>query len=51
MKILSKMAPALVGFAFAAATASMAADNPSAKADQLLAAAKKATGGPAWDRL
>ncbi len=51
MKILSKMAPALVGFAFAAATASMAADNPSARADQLLAAAKKATGGPAWDRL
>lgn len=51
MKIVSKMAPALIGFAFAATTASMAADNPSAKADQLLAAAKQATGGAAWDKL
>jgi len=51
MKILTKMVPALAGFAFAATTASMAADNPAAKADQLLSAAKQATGGAAWDKL
>jgi len=51
MKLIAKMVPALAGFAFAATTASMAADNPAVKADQLLAAAKQATGGAAWDRL
>jgi hypothetical protein len=51
MKILTKMVPGLAGFALAAATASMAAENPTVKADQLLAAAKQATGGAAWDKL
>ncbi|GGF22225.1 hypothetical protein GCM10011611_30380 [Aliidongia dinghuensis] len=51
MGILNKLLPALIGFALAAATASMAADNPAARADHLLAKAKQATGGAAWDRL
>jgi hypothetical protein len=45
------MAPALAGFALAAATASLAAEDPVSKADRLLAEAKQATGGAAWDKL
>ncbi|HEV2672955.1 MAG TPA: aspartyl protease family protein [Aliidongia sp.] len=51
MRLLNKMAPALAGFALAAATASMAADDPAIRADHLLAEAKAATGGAGWDRL
>jgi hypothetical protein len=51
MGILSKLAPALVGFALAAATASIAAEEPTVKAGRLLAEAKQATGGAAWDKL
>ena len=51
MKLISKLVPALAGFALAAAAASLAAEDPVAKADHLLAAAKKATGGAAWDKL
>jgi hypothetical protein len=51
MKVLSKIAPAVAGFVLAAATASMAAADPASRADQLLAQAKQATGGAAWNEI
>lgn len=51
MTIFSKLVPALAGFALAATAASLAAEDPAVKADHLLAEAKKATGGAAWDKI